>query len=114
MFGRSLGGPEADRWVAVLQALLATWVVYVGAAGMLFEGLLLLTRRHIAADLLPSLAALGLYLSAVVHTVQVLVKVAATPRAGSPGFHWVVLLLVVWTGLRWGWLSLSGRSPERS
>ena len=31
-WGRSLGGPESERWVGVLQALLAGWVVYVGAA----------------------------------------------------------------------------------
>ena len=40
--GPSIGGPEAPRWVAILQAALAGWVVYIGAAGMLFEGLLVL------------------------------------------------------------------------
>src|SRR3954466_3838186 len=40
-FGPALGGAESPRWVGVLQLLLAGWVVYVGAAGMLFEGALL-------------------------------------------------------------------------
>src|SRR4051812_19198715 len=34
-FGRSLGGAESDRWVALLQGLLAGWVVYVAATGVL-------------------------------------------------------------------------------
>src|SRR5688572_5630049 len=46
-FGHKLGGPEAGKWVGLLQALLAGWVMYVGAAGMLFEGILLLRRRGI-------------------------------------------------------------------
>src|SRR5439155_14755490 len=44
LFGRSLGGPEAPRWIAILQALLSGWVVYVAAAGMIFEGLILIPR----------------------------------------------------------------------
>src|SRR5690349_4428997 len=39
-WGRSLGGREASRWVGGFQALLTGWVLYVAAAGMLFEGLL--------------------------------------------------------------------------
>src|SRR5271156_1761343 len=38
-FGHHLGGPESDRWVGILEALLAGWVVYVGAAGLAFEGI---------------------------------------------------------------------------
>src|SRR5437867_3364487 len=44
-FGRRLGGEEQDRWIGLLQALLTGWIVYVGAAGLAFEGLLLLRRR---------------------------------------------------------------------
>src|SRR5687768_11480461 len=51
LYGRSLGGPEADRWVAVLQALLAGWVVYVAAAGMMFEGIVQVGRRKLDTDL---------------------------------------------------------------
>src|SRR5687767_3056847 len=37
-FGYRLGGTEADRWIGLLQLLLAGWIMYVGAAGLLFEG----------------------------------------------------------------------------
>ena len=40
--GPSLGGADAPRWVAILQILLCGWIVYVGAAGILFEGAILL------------------------------------------------------------------------
>src|SRR5215212_4637806 len=57
-FGYALGGRDAERWVGFLEALLASWVVYVGAAGMLFEGLV---GRRITADLAVSVSAVGLY-----------------------------------------------------
>ena len=63
--GTALGGAEADRWVGILQALLAGWVVYVGAAGMLFEGLILLPRR-VMAELIPALLAVAAYLFSLV------------------------------------------------
>jgi hypothetical protein len=99
-FGRSLGGPESDRWVALLQALLAGWVVYVAAAGMLFESLVWLARRRAAADLVPSAVVTGLYLASLARLAAYAVRGAADsfPR---PWFHWVVGLLIGWTGLRW-------------
>ena len=99
-FGHRLGGAEADRWVAILQALLAGWVMYVGGAGMLFESLVWLFRRRFTADLLPSAAAAALYLLTFYRL--------ATGR--PPGFHWSVLLIAAWTGLCW-W-RLSRRTPE--
>src|SRR4051812_39463558 len=62
-FGASLGGPEAPRWVAILQALLAGWVVWIGTAGMLFEGLILLPRRGPTIDLFVAAAAIALYVT---------------------------------------------------
>src|SRR4051812_28011999 len=53
-WGTGLGGREAAKWVGIFQALLAGWVVYVSAAGMLFEGILLLPRR-VSADLICAL-----------------------------------------------------------
>src|SRR5438874_11380501 len=43
-WGRALGPADAERWVSLLQALLAAWVVYVNL-GMLAEGLMRLRRR---------------------------------------------------------------------
>jgi cation transport ATPase len=85
LYGGSLGGTEAWRWVRFFQALLAGWVIYVGAAGMLFEGLLLL-RRRVTADLCVATAAVAMYC-------------AGWFVAGW--FCGAVLLVCVWTGLRW-------------
>jgi cation transport ATPase len=99
LFGRSLGGPESARWVAILQALLAGWVVYVGAAGMLFEGLVWLTRRKFTADLVPATAAATLYLASLIRVAgYALGRGGEFPRCW---FHWTVGLLIAWTGLRW-------------
>jgi|SRR5687767_12541286 cation transport ATPase len=97
-FGHALGGPEAARWVAILQALLAGWVMYVGAAGMLFEGLLRRDRQT-AGDLAASAIALAAYVAS-------LVSVLAIFATGRPWhrpllFHVSVLVTAVWTGLQW-------------
>jgi hypothetical protein len=99
-FGHSLGGPESERWVAILQALLAGWVIYVGAMGMLFESVVWLTRRRFTTDLVPSAVAAGLYLASLVRLAVYVLRGAAGafPR---PWFHWAVALLIAWTALRW-------------
>lgn len=97
-FGHSLGGQEAGRWVAILQGLLAGWVVYIGAAGMLFESMVWLFRRRFTADLLPAAAAVLLYLLTLVRI--------ATAR--PPWFHWAVVVIVAWTGVRWWGLARPG------
>jgi cation transport ATPase len=122
-FGHSLGGPESDRWVAVFQAVLAGWIVYVGAAGMLFESLLWLTRRRMTADLLPSLAAAGLYLVGVARLASHIIQAGIGAGSASSGdlrstfppmpFHWSVLLLVAWSGTRWWSTSKGPPQPER-
>ena len=106
--GRSLGGPEADRWVAIFQALLTGWVVYVGAAGMLFESVLRLGRRQLAADLVPSAAAVALFVVGARRTALLVANAASVP---APTFHWSVLILIGWTALRW---HLIARSMRRS
>src|SRR5450432_15180 len=62
-FGKSLGvtPQESSRWIAILQALLAGWVTYVAAAGMLFEGIILLPQKF-RADLLVAAIAIAFYL----------------------------------------------------
>ena len=97
-FGRSLGGPESDRWVTLFQALLAGWVIYVAAAGMLTEAaLLLLARRRLPALLVADAVAGGiallLYLFGLSHFVA--------PAGWPVVFHWSVLLLMVWAAARW-------------
>ena len=99
-FGRSLGGFESGRWVAILQALLTGWVLYVGAAGMLLEGLVWLGRRRLTADLLPALAVVALY-------AMTLARLAVYSLSPAPDafphtwFYASVLLIILWTGLRW-------------
>jgi len=99
-YGRSLGGPESDRWIAILQALLAGWVVYVGAAGMLFEGVLLLSRPRLSPDLLPAVIAVALYLASLLRGVVHLVAPGGGPFPRLY-FHWTVAVLTCWTGVRW-------------
>ena len=102
LWGSALGGPEAERWVGILQALLGGWVVYVGAAGMLFEGLVLLfgaTPRRLTADLPVALAAVLTYLYSLASVLHVFVdgRLAYRPL----WFHACVALLALWTGIQW-------------
>jgi hypothetical protein len=105
-WGRSLGGPDADRWVGLLQALLTGWIVYVGAAGMLFEGVVRLglayshrTRHRLGniGDLIVSSVAIGVYLWSAAGVVRMTLAPAGAPWLR---FHWAVLLLAGWTGLQ--------------
>src|SRR5688572_20280815 len=96
-FGPSLGGPEAPRWVAILQALLAGWVMYVGAAGMLVEGWILIDKRGLTADFMVAFFAVALYFFSLVTAVHIVI----TGRGISPAFHVAVSIVAVWTGLRW-------------
>jgi hypothetical protein len=99
-FGHGLGGEpdEARRWTAVLQALLAGWVTYIAAAGMLAEGVLLIGRRF-TFDLLVAAVALLLYVVSLISSLGVLVR--GRPLAGPLFFHIVVILLAGWCGWRW-------------
>jgi hypothetical protein len=98
-FGPRLGGPESAKWIGILQSLLGGWIVYVGAAGMLFEGLINFHRFHrISADTAVALSSLGFYLFS-------LGAVLALPFLGhlpwKTLFHWPVLLLGIWSASRW-------------
>ena len=113
-FGRSLGGPEAGRWVGGLQAVLTGWVVYVGAAGMLAEGLMRLTGK-VAADAAVAVVVTLLYLFSLGAFVAALAGVVPAPRTW---FHGCVLLLATWTGLQWWRLArrvaAAGRTEPRA
>ena len=107
--GTSLGGPEAPRYVAVLQALLAGWVMYVGAAGMLVEGWILLERRGLRADLIVALAAIAVYLFSLVTSAHVVVTGG---RGMPPAFHVSVIIVALWTGIRWATCLYSVRHSD--
>ena len=98
-FGPSLGGAESEKWAGLLQAVLTGWVTYVGAAGMMFEGMLLASRGRWMADLPVAVAAVGMYLFSAVAVLGVLIRGDLFYRPLL--FHWVILLLVAWTGYRW-------------
>lgn len=108
-FGAALGGPEAPRYVVVLQALLAGWVIYVGAAGMLLEGWLRFERcRRVGGDFLIAVAAVLAYVASLVFAAALLIG-----RAGTlPFFHAPVILIAVWTGFRWARCLYSVRHPD--
>ena len=105
LWGHALGGPEADRWVGILQALLAGWVVYVGAAGMLFEGLIVMSRRALP-DLIVAILAVVTYLFSVVSVFHVLFTGHLWYRTLL--FHVSVIMLAAWTG--WQWFRWSRRT----
>ena len=101
-FGSTLGGPEAARWIGLLQLLLAGWVMYVGGAGMLVDALL---RRRFTADGVVAATALTLYLVSAVAVIHLFVT--ARQLNVRQLFPWAVLILFVWTGIQW----LRNRSP---
>jgi cation transport ATPase len=111
-FGHMLGGPadEAQRWTAVLQALLAGWVTYVAAAGMLAEGVLSLSCK-IGADLLVAVISVLLYIYSAVSVTGVFV--GGRPLYGPLLFHVVVIVLALWCGARW-WLLHNCRNKVSS
>ena len=102
--GHSLGGSpgEADRWVPLLQALLAGWVVYVAATGMLVEGVLTLWAGKITitlADAAVGLFAIVLYLFSIISVLGIFIH--GEPLYRPLLFHCVVLTLLLWCGVRW-------------
>ena len=100
VYGRSLGTAESPRWVGLFQALLAGWVLYVVAGGMLFEGLLwLLARRRVTVDLLVAGVAAGLYVWGVLQLPAVLFS--RHPPAVRTLYHVQVTLLALWSAVRW-------------
>jgi cation transport ATPase len=100
LWGRRLGGDDAPRWVWLLQALLGGWVVYVGATGMLIEGLLL-WRKRVTIDLIVSAIAILLWVASA--TVGWMGR--------RPGwFHVAVMLIACWTGWQWARLAQATRN----
>jgi cation transport ATPase len=100
-FGPKLGGPEAARWIGLLQALLAGWCLYIGALPLLSEGAMLLSLGKLKFDLVVALAAMVLCIVGVVGWFFTL-RGRAPPVSG--GFAMEVVLLVLWSLVQWLWL----------
>jgi hypothetical protein len=107
--GPKLGGAESSRWIALLQALLAGWIVYIAAAGMLFEGIVAFSVRTFP-DLLVSAFAISVYLYSVACAIAILLPHQTV--LGIPRFHWCVLVLMAWTSFRWRQLSVHSRTAK--
>jgi len=108
--GHHLGGPESAYWVGAFQALLAGWVTYVAVVGLLVEGFLHLGLRRLpTADLPVALLAAALYALSFVSWLHLLAR--GQYWLVLPMFHFGVVLVIAWTGLRWAWL---GRRPGRA
>ena len=103
LYGHALGGATAGIWSGLLQALLAGWVLYICAAGMLFEGLLLLGRRQFLADLPVAILTLALYLIGLIAWTHLLI---GGPGASVGGwFAAAVLLPMAWAAFQWARLA---------
>ena len=98
LYGRALGPADSERWVSLLQALLAGWVLYVNL-GMLFEGILLLPARRITGDFIVSIVAAVLYGYSMVSAAHGVVTTRLLFRPLL--FHVAVIVLAAWTGWRW-------------
>jgi hypothetical protein len=96
-FGPRLGGPEAPRWIGVLQALLSGWILYIAAAGMLLEGLIAPSRRTLP-DMLVGVVATLLYLVSLFLVLPVFLT--GRPLHHALAFHWMVVLLMFWSLIR--------------
>jgi cation transport ATPase len=99
-FGTSLGGPESSRWVAIFQALLAGWVTYVVAVGLMTEGvMLLLARSKLTADLIVAALATVAYLFSAISVVGVFFTGHIWYRPLV--FHVIVFALGAWSAVQW-------------
>ena len=99
IYGRALGPADSERWVSLLQALLAGWIMYVNL-GMLFEGVVSLpVRRRISGEFVISAIAVALYLYSLVSASYGIVTRRLLFRPLL--FHVAVIVLALWSGWRW-------------
>ena len=76
--------------------LLAGWVMYVGALGMLVDAMM---RRRVTADGAVAAIALCLYLVSAGAVIYFLIT--ARPLEQQRWFAGAVILLCAWTGVQW-------------
>jgi len=98
LYGRALGPTDSERWVSLLQALLAGWVLYVNL-GMLFDGILRLPARRITGDFVIAATALLLYVYSLISAAHGIVTTRLLFRPLL--FHVCVIALAAWSGWRW-------------
>ena len=109
-WGRALGPADWQRWVSLLQTLLAGWVVYVNL-GLVIEGLILLMRGRLSGDLLVAGMAITLYLASLVSALRGIVF----SQVWYPlEFHVCVTVLAAWSLWRWVWYSRWRRTPDHN
>lgn len=101
--GPMLGGAEAPKWTGLFQTLLAGWIIYAAAAGMIFEGALLVARGRVTLDFIVATVAAIVYLVGVAGWLSLLIR-GGTSTLPMP-FHYPVILLAAWCGLRWASLA---------
>jgi cation transport ATPase len=105
--GPQLGGPEAGRWIGLLQALLSGWCLYLAALPMLSESMMLLSLGKVKLELFISSATIVLYLLGVVGWIFTLRgRAALLPSA----FGLAVIILIAWSGVQW--LRLSNQTDR--
>ena len=97
-FGPKVGGPEAARWIGLLQALLAGWCLYLAALPLLTESAMLLAMGKFRFELLIAVAAMILYVVGLVGWIFTLRgRAALMPSA----FSIEVALLIAFSGVQW-------------
>lgn len=94
LFGTSLGGRDAGRWINIFSLLLTGWVVYVGVTGMLFEGMILLAHRRLTTDLFVALLAITAFTIGLIRTVSDI-------RSPTPWFAITIVLIDGWSAFQW-------------
>ena len=110
LFGLKLGGPEASRWIGLMQALLCGWCIYLAALPMLSESVMLIGLGKVRIELLISLAAIILYGVGVVGWIFTLRgRAALLPSA----FAAAVVLMILWSGVQWFRLARQNDTDQR-
>lgn len=111
LWGANLGPTDSERWVSLLQAILCGWVVYVNL-GMLVEGVLA-RRAWLRADFVVALLAVLVYLYSAISAIRGIVTAHLWYRPLL--FHVCVIVLAMWSAIRWrGLARKSNRSASSS
>lgn len=108
-FGVHLGGAEAGRWVVLFQVVLAGWVLWTGAGGMLFDAVLLLDRR-ITPDFAAACIAAALYFTGLIAGWRAVLGEGAP----SPLLPLSVLWIAAWSGVQWWRYARRSRMVRRA
>jgi hypothetical protein len=121
LIGDKLGGRGDGLWPATFAAILSGWVLYVGAAGMGFEGIvrLYLHPREFTLDLPVAIIAVAAWIWASVSLGLGFAAAHAghlVSRPAGPGFDICVCTLAIWTGARYRYyhhrIAIDPHDPE--